>query len=112
MILYNVRTWVLADYSQFYLRIRVIIQHVLSLVGPEGPEALLTAAQDVPDVPVFPPLTTRPRHHCALPALPAPSDGQTGGQQEGESDRESSSQEDPGVDISVHYQVQSLVATL
>ena len=42
---------------EFYLRIRILVQHVISLVCAEGSEALLTeltASQDVPDIPVFP----------------------------------------------------------
>ena len=64
---------------EFYLRIRILVQHVISLVCAERSEALLTelaATQDVPDVPMFP-LPSRPGHHCALPPLPTPSVGHT-----------------------------------
>ena len=81
---------------EFYLRIRILVQHVISLVCAEGSEALLTeltATQDVPDIPVFP-LPPRPGHHGPLPSLPAPSAGHADSQYQGESDRESCGQQD------------------
>ena len=81
---------------EFYLRIRILVQHVISLVCTERSEALLTelaAPQDVPDVPLFP-LPPRPGRHGPLPSLPAPSAGHADSQQQGESDRESCGQQD------------------
>ena len=71
----------------YYLRIRIRIQHVLSLVCAERFETVLTPPQDVTDVPVFVPLPPRPRHHCALPSPPTPSVGHADSDKQGESDR-------------------------